>query len=251
MKLIAVKNKEELGIRAAAIISGLVRRKPDAVLGLATGGTPVETYRRLVEDHQTNRTSYKKIRAINLDEYVGLSTSDPNSYHAYMEQHLFCYIDLPAAQHHVPDGNASVLEKACRDYDQLIDQLGGIDLQLLGIGRNGHIGFNEPGTSFTIGTHIVNLTESTRVANARYFASSEDVPDQAITMGIGTILKSRQILLIASGKSKAEAMHHLFLLHEPENDFPASALIAHPSVTVIADAEALSLVGPERAGISK
>lgn len=251
MKLIAVKNKEELGIRAAAIISGLVRRKPDAVLGLATGGTPVETYRRLVEDHQANRTSYKKIRAINLDEYVGLSTSDPNSYHAYMEQHLFRYIDLPAVQHHIPDGNASVLEEACRDYDQLIDQLGGIDLQLLGIGRNGHIGFNEPGTSLTIGTHIVNLTESTRAANARYFASSDDVPEQAITMGIGTIMKSRQILLIASGKSKAEAMHHLFMLHEPENDFPASALIAHPSVTIIADTEALSLVGPERAGISK
>jgi glucosamine-6-phosphate isomerase len=251
MKIIAVKDKEELGKRAAAIISGLVHRKPDAVLGLATGGTPVETYRQLVADYQANRTSYKKVRAVNLDEYVGLSTSDPNSYHAYMEQHLFDYIDLPKAQHHVPDGNAPVLEKACSDYDQLIDQLGGIDLQLLGIGRNGHIGFNEPGTSFTIGTHIVNLTESTRAANARYFANPEDVPDQAITMGIGTILKSRQILLIASGESKAEAMHHLLMLHEPDNDFPASALLSHPSVTVIADKEALSLSGPERAGISK
>lgn len=251
MKLVEVKNKEELGIKAAAIISRLVRQKPDAVLGLATGGTPVETYRELVKDHQTKRTSYSNIRTVNLDEYVGLSTSDPNSYHAYMQEHLFRYIDLPAGQHYVPDGQASQLGAACRDYDQLINRLGGIDLQLLGIGRNGHIGFNEPGSSFKIGTHIVNLTESTRAANARYFARPEDVPEQAVTMGIGTILKSRQILLIVSGKNKADAMKRLLQYRRPENEFPASALISHLDVTVIADAEALSLTGQERAGVSK
>ncbi|WP_010631269.1 glucosamine-6-phosphate deaminase [Sporolactobacillus vineae] len=251
MKLIEVKNREELGIKAASLISDLVRRKPDAVLGLATGGTPVETYRHLVEDHHANRTSYRKIRTVNLDEYVGLGTSDSNSYHAYMEAHLFRFIDLPAAQHHVPDGQALDLDRACRDYDQLIDRLGGIDLQLLGIGRNGHIGFNEPGSSFSIGTHIVRLTESTRAANARYFSRPEDVPERAITMGIGTILKSRQILLIVSGKNKAEAMKQFLKYSKPENDFPASALISHPDVTVIADEEALSLAGQERAGISK
>lgn len=251
MKLVEVKDKKELGIRAAALISGLIRQKPDAVLGLATGGTPVETYRQLVEDHQTNGTSYSKIRTVNLDEYVGLSTSDPNSYHAYMQEHLFQYIDLPAAQHYVPDGQAAQPDAACREYDQLIDQLGGIDLQLLGIGRNGHIGFNEPGSSFTIGTHVVNLTASTRAANARYFAQPEDVPERAVTMGIGTILKSRKILLIVSGKNKAEAMKRLLQYRRPENNFPASALISHPDVTVIADAEALSLTGQERAGVSK
>jgi glucosamine-6-phosphate deaminase len=251
MKLVEVKNKEELGIKAAALISGFVRRKPDAVLGLATGGTPVETYRHLVEDHHANRTSYQKIRTVNLDEYVGLGTANSNSYHSYMEEHLFRFIDLPAAQHHIPDGQASDLDRACRDYDRLIDQLGGIDLQLLGIGRNGHIGFNEPGSSFSIGTHVVHLTESTRAANARYFSHPEDVPDRAITMGIGTILKSRRVLLIASGKSKAEAMKRLLQSVKPENDFPASALVSHPDVTVIADEEALSLAGQERAGISK
>ncbi|WP_100487884.1 glucosamine-6-phosphate deaminase [Sporolactobacillus pectinivorans] len=240
MKIISVADKNEMSGRAASIISQLVRRKNDAVIGLATGGTPEGTYSKLVEDRQKNHTSYSKIRTVNLDEYVGIPRDDPNSYHTYMENHLFKFVDLPAGQHFLPDGNALSLSEECRGYDQMIEELGGVDLQLLGIGRNGHIGFNEPGTPFDIGTHTVELTDSTRRANARFFGSIDAVPSQAITMGICTIMKSRSILLIVSGENKAEAMSRLLNTEKTDTDFPASVLISHPDVTVIADAEALA-----------
>ncbi|TGA99754.1 glucosamine-6-phosphate deaminase [Sporolactobacillus shoreae] len=241
MKIIPVTDKNVMSRRAAEMISTLVREKPDAVLGLATGGTPEETYRRLADDYRNNHTTYQKIRTVNLDEYVGLSKEDPNSYHKYMENHFYKFVDIPADQHFLPDGNAVSLDQECGDYDRMIERLGGVDLQLLGIGRNGHIGFNEPGTSLNIGTHVVTLTDSTRLANARFFGSMDAVPVQAVTMGIGTIMKSKSILLLVSGKSKAEAMNRLLESKTPDPDFPASVLVSHPDVTVIADAEALFL----------
>ncbi|MCO7176266.1 glucosamine-6-phosphate deaminase [Sporolactobacillus kofuensis] len=240
MHLISVTNNNEMSQKAATIISTLVTQKPNAVLGLATGGTPEKTYKALVMDHQQNGTSYSKIHTVNLDEYVGINPQDSNSYHSYMYHHFFKYIDIPANQTHLPDGEHASVDY-CASYDQLIESLGGVDLQLLGIGRNGHIGFNEPGTPLTIGTHVVKLTPSTRQANARYFTDLSKVPDQAITMGIGTILKSRKIILIASGKDKAEAVRRLLDCSAPDDDFPASALVAHPDVTIIADEQALSL----------
>lgn len=246
MNILQVKDKHELSEQAARRIISLVRKKPDATLGLATGNTPEETYRLLIHDHRTNHTSYRKVRTVNLDEYVGLDRDHPNSYHRYMNDHLFQYLDIQEAHGLIPDGQAPDLDAACRRYDERIKELGGIDLQLLGIGRNGHIGFNEPGTPFTSSTHVVRLTDSTRRANARYFNKMEEVPDRAITMGIGTILKSREILLLASGEGKAEAINHLLSLDEPDTDLPASALKRHPNVTVIADRAALSEFFSER-----
>ncbi|MCL1631796.1 glucosamine-6-phosphate deaminase [Sporolactobacillus sp. CPB3-1] len=241
MQIVAVKDKRELGRKAAKVILEVIHKKPDAVLGLATGGTPEETYKELVKDHRENGTSYKAVRTVNLDEYVGIDPSDPNSYHSYMDHNFFKYIDLPEDQHFLPDSLATT-DHDCARYDDLIDSLGGVDLQLLGIGGNGHIGFNEPGTPLSIGTHVVQLTDSTRKANARYFSSLSEVPEQAITMGIGTILKSKKVLLIVSGEEKAEAMYKLVRSSVPESGFPASALIQHPDVTVIADRSALSLI---------
>ncbi|CAM3252297.1 glucosamine-6-phosphate deaminase [Sporolactobacillus spathodeae] len=240
MKLICVKDAAEMSAYAAKQIGDAVRRNPKLVLGLATGGTPKETYRLLVEEYNKKAISFRNVRTVNLDEYVGLSSADPNSYRMYMKQNLFDKIDISFDNCHLPDGIASSPSDACVRYDRMINELNGIDLQLLGIGRNGHIGFNEPGTPFDAGTHLVKLSESTRKANARYFHSEEEVPKQAITMGIGTILKSRAILLIVSGSSKADAMGRLLSLNGPDPAFPASALLMHPDVTVIADREALS-----------
>ncbi|MCO7125673.1 glucosamine-6-phosphate deaminase [Sporolactobacillus shoreicorticis] len=241
MQVIAVKDKNEMSRKAAELIIETVRQKPNAVLGLATGGTPEGTYRELVADHRQNGTSYQQVTTVNLDEYAGIDPKDPNSYHAYMASHFFNHVDLPENQSYLPN-SFDLSEKESKRYDDLIASLGGVDLQLLGIGRNGHIGFNEPGTPLTIGTHIVQLTDSTRKANARYFGSLSEVPERAVTMGIGTILKSKRILLIASGEEKAEAVSKLVHASRPDSSFPASALTAHPDVTVIADEPALSLI---------
>jgi glucosamine-6-phosphate deaminase len=245
MKLIEAKDYEEMSQKAADIIIDLVKKKPDAVLGLATGATVLGIYQRLVEDHKQNGTSYRHARTVNLDEYLGLAPDHPNSYHYYMNKHLFSHLDIPSAQTYIPNGLADDIEAECRRYEQVIERLGGIDLQLLGIGRNGHIGFNEPGTSFSASTHVVELAPSTRQANARFFPSLEDVPRQAITMGIATILKSRHILLLAAGAAKAPIIAKFFE-GDVTIDIPASALHTHPNVTVIADEDALSLVANEQ-----
>ncbi|BBN98780.1 glucosamine-6-phosphate deaminase [Sporolactobacillus terrae] len=239
MKIISVKDNQEMSTKAAEIIRKLVVSKPDAVLGLATGGTPEGTYQELVNDHQANGTSYQSIHTVNLDEYAGIDPQDPNSYNSYMKQHFFDHVDIPDGRYFLPNG-LDTSDEACARYDALIESLGGVDLQLLGIGRNGHIGFNEPGSSLTLGTHVVKLTESTRHANARYFGSIKDVPTEAVTMGIGTILKSRQILLIASGEEKADAVGKLVLASRADSSFPASALTQHKNVIIIADEAALS-----------
>lgn len=242
MKVIRVKDYQELGKKAAAIIIEHVKAKPDAVLGLATGSTPQTTYRELIRDHKENGTSYRQVTTVNLDEYIGLSPEDPNSYHYFMKKELFEAIDIAKENTHLPNGEAADLEAECRRYDDLIRSVGGIDLQLLGIGRNGHIGFNEPGTSFQTRTHVVELAEDTRKANARFFPSLDAVPTSAITMGIQNILESKRILLLASGPAKAEAMARLLNQREITEAFPASCLHLHDDVTVIADEAALSLV---------
>lgn len=240
MNIIEFESKDQLGKEAAAIIARTIAAKPDAVLGLATGGTPIETYKELIQLHQAHQLSFKQTKTINLDEYAGLDPEHENSYMTYMKRHLFDHIDLPQDQYFLPNGNAAHLEKECLRYDQLIEDVGGIDLQLLGIGQNGHIGFNEPGTPFNSKTHVVQLDENTRQANARYFSSIDEVPTHAITMGIASILSSKKILLLASGKSKAKVIQYLEQA-EIHTDFPASALKLHEDVTVLIDREAGSL----------
>ncbi len=241
MKIIATRDHTELSKITSEIIIEKVKRQPNTVLGLATGGTPEKTYKLLVQDHQLNETSYRDIKTVNLDEYVGLSRNHQQSYHYYMFHKLFNHLDINRKNVHIPDGMALDLEEECRRYDKILEDLHFPDIQLLGIGSNGHIGFNEPGASFSRKTYVTKLTESTRKANSRFFENEEDVPNYAITMGISKILKSKEILLLASGKSKANAIKKL-LLGELDENFPASSLKFHENVTIIADELALQEV---------
>ncbi|MFD0050537.1 glucosamine-6-phosphate deaminase [Actinomycetes bacterium NPDC127524] len=238
MKTIIVKDYEEMSQKAAGYIIKKVRENPKLTLGLATGGTPVGTYRNLIEDHEKNGTSYKHATTFNLDEYVGLPQENPQSYRSFMDDNLFNHIDIIKTETHVPSGNKETLHTECEKYEKLLSDHGGVDLQLLGIGGNGHIGFNEPGTSFDSKTHIVDLAPSTIEANSRFFDSEQEVPTQAITMGIQTIMNSREILLIVSGESKREALSQLLNGEEVSESFPASVLRNHPCVTIIADESA-------------
>lgn len=244
MKLIPVKDYDEMSRVGAEEILELVKENPKAVLGLATGSTPTGLYRNLIEDHKTNKTSYKEVTTFNLDEYIGLDGDHPQSYRYFMNEQLFHAIDIPENQTHIPNGMAENMDEECQRYEALIKEKGGIDLQLLGIGVNGHIGFNEPGTPFDSRTHVVPLTESTRQANSRFFNSMDEVPTHAVTMGIQTILEAKKIVLLASGASKQEAMRRL-LLEGQTIDFPASSLKNHPNVVIIADQEALKGTGFE------
>ncbi|MGG0285357.1 glucosamine-6-phosphate deaminase [Peribacillus butanolivorans] len=239
MNIIKVQDYKEMSQSAANIVIRKVKENSKIKLGLATGGTPKGTYDALIEDHMQNNTSYENVTSFNLDEYIGLDSNDPNSYHYYMDQSLFAHININKEQTYLPNGTADSLDKECTRFDKMIETLGGIDLQILGIGQNGHIGFNEPGTSFSSGTHVVALEESTRQANARYFDSIDEVPTRAITMGIATIMKSKEILLLISGEEKAETLKKL--IHgEITEEFPASILKKHNNVTIIADQKALS-----------
>ena len=241
MQIIKVKNYQEMSNKAAEYIIQKVVQFPNCNLGLATGGTPIGTYQNLIEDHQKNGTSYRDVTTFNLDEYIGLAASNKNSYHYFMNDQLFKHIDINPERTFIPRGDAADIQKECLRYEECIERHGGIDLQLLGIGSNGHIGFNEPGASFESNTHVVNLTQSTINANSRFFANKDEVPTKAITMGIATIMKSKEILLLASGSKKSEALFNLLNL-EVNEGFPASILQKHPSVTIIADEEALSRV---------
>lgn len=238
MKVLIAKNYEDMSGKASEHILNRIKAKPNIVLGLATGSTPTRLYQNLIKDHKENGTSYRQIITFNLDEYVGLSGDHPNSYRYFMDHELFNHIDIPKENTHIPNGLAENIEEECHKYEALIKKHGGIDVQILGIGQNGHIGFNEPGTPFSSRTHVIQLEESTRVANSRFFRSLSEVPTHAITMGIETILEAKEIILLASGKAKAEAMKRLFL-EEPTEEFPASALKNHANVLVIVDEEAL------------
>ncbi|MGE6630174.1 glucosamine-6-phosphate deaminase [Bacillus sp. NPDC077027] len=240
MNIIEFKDSQHVSKEAASIIAKTIHEKPNAVLGLATGGTPIGTYQELIHLHQEKGLSFRQIKTVNLDEYVGLDSDHANSYMTYMKEHLFDHIDIPRENYHLPNGSASDLAGECLRYEHFIQSLGGVDIQLLGIGQNGHIGFNEPGTPFSSKTHVVALDENTRQANARYFSSIHDVPKKAVTMGIQSILSSKKILLLATGKSKAEVIKYLEHA-EVHPDFPASALKLHQNVTVLIDQEAGSL----------
>lgn len=234
MKIIEVEDYQQMSNRAAEFIIEKVIQNPSINLGLATGGTPIGTYKCLIEDHKKNGTSYQKVTTFNLDEYIGLSGDNKNSYRYFMNDQLFNYIDVDKAKTNIPNGIAVDFQEECSRYEDLIDTQGVVDLQILGIGSNGHIGFNEPGTSFGSKTHIVELADSTIQANARFFDRIEEVPTKAITMGISTIMKSKEILLLVSGEKKKEALFSL-LNGEINERFPASVLKNHPCVTIIAD----------------
>ncbi len=239
-QLIRARNYNEISTIAARIVIGAVKKNPNIVIGFATGSTPLGLYQQLILDYQANRTSYNQVRAFNLDEYIGFSQTNKNSYNFYMQQNLFHHIDIPSQHTFIPNGVAKQDEE-CQHYEELIALAGGIDLQILGLGANGHIGFNEPGTSFASMTHVVELAEATRKANAKFFPDFNDVPTHAITAGIATIMKSKRIILLVSGKGKANALQGLI-----EGDvtelLPGSVLRRHQHVTIIADDEALSLI---------
>lgn len=241
MELIKVESYSELSEIAADFIIKRIKQNPHLVLGLATGGTPKGTYQQLIQQYKQGNVSFQNVKTINLDEYVGLPTSNPNSYRSYMNENLFNHTDFQLSNIHLPNGNALNMEEECKRYDSLLEEVKGADLQILGIGRNGHIGFNEPGTPFQTKTHIVTLADSTRKANARFFDHIDEVPTHAITMGIQSILSSDEILLLAFGEDKSEALYQLLngAIHE---DFPASALRTHKHVTIVVDSHALSKV---------
>jgi len=235
---------EALSIAAAKRVEQQVRENRASVLGLATGSTPIGLYRQMSEGLKKRGTSYRYVQTINLDEYLGLDPQHPRSYHTFMEEHLFKHIDIPEESRHLPNGKPESVEEECLRYEKLIDSIGPIDLQILGLGTNGHIGFNEPGTDPNTETHCVQLADSTREDNARFFGSIDEVPTHAITMGIRSILKSKEILLLASGKNKAEAVKQL-LEKKITKEFPASFLWNHGNVTIMVDREAYGLMEAE------
>ena len=204
MKIFKTSNYKEMSRKAANILSAQIILKPDSVLGLATGSTPVGTYEQLIDWYKKGDIDFSQVKTVNLDEYRGLTRENTQSYYYFMHKHLFNHVNISVNNTHIPDGTALDAQKECNRYEELINSLGHIDIQLLGLGHNGHIGFNEPASSFSQKTHCVNLTESTINANRRFFTSAEDVPKQAYTMGIGTIMKARKILLIVNGEDKAD-----------------------------------------------
>lgn len=241
MKIYKEKDYEAISTRAASILTAQLVLKQNSVLGLATGSSPIGTYAKLVENYKAGEISFKDVRTVNLDEYLGLEDSDPNSYHYFMNENLFSKIDIEPDNIHLLSGVAKDPVQECANYERMIRSIGGIDMQLLGIGRNGHIGFNEPDDSFTVDTHVVNLTESTIEANSRLFDRIEDVPKQALSMGIGTIMHAKRILLIANGESKAEAIAKV-VTGPVTPEVPGSILQLHPDVTIVCDEAALSLI---------
>lgn len=237
MEFIKAKNYEDMSRMAADIMAAEVLKKPECVLGLATGSTPLGMYRELVQRCQAGTVSFKGVTTVNLDEYRGLSRDNKQSYYYFMHHNFFEQVDIDPARTNVPDGMAENMGEECERYDRLIEGVGGIDLQLLGIGRNGHIGFNEPSDCYMKGTHVVKLEGSTAEANKRFFGPGESVPSQAYTMGIGTIMSAEKILLLASGKDKAWAVKQL-IYGDVTPRVPCTILQFHRDVTVVADEEA-------------
>ena len=242
MRIIKAKDYAEMSRKAANIIAAQIIAKPNCVLGLATGGTPVGTYKSLINDwYKVGDLDFSQITTVNLDEYRGLPRTNDQSYWYFMHENLFNHVNVRPDAVHVPNGENPDAEAACAEYDAIIKSVGGIDLQLLGIGHDGHIGFNEPCDTFVAKTHEVELEEITREANKRFFNSIDEVPTAAYTMGIGTVMSARKVLLVATGKDKAEIVKKSFF--GPVTPMvPASILQFHPDVTVIADEAALSLI---------
>ena len=232
MRVIETKSYAELSRKAANLISAQVLSKPDSVLGLATGSTPIGTYKQLIEWYEKGDLDFSEVKSINLDEYVGLTGDHDQSYRYFMNTNLFNHVNIDKAKTNVPSGVAEDLEAECARYDALIESMGGIDLQLLGIGHNGHIGFNEPADSFVVPTHVVELGETTINANARFFSSADEVPKKAVTMGIKAIMQAKKVLLIANGPDK-KAIVEKALYGPVTPEVPASILQLHPDLTVV------------------
>ena len=235
MKIIKAKDYQDMSRKAANIISAQIIMKPDCVLGLATGSTPIGTYDQLIDWYKKGDLDFSQVSSVNLDEYRGLSHTDPQSYYYFMHEHL----NIREEATFVPDGTNPDAEAACAAHEEIIKKLGGIDLQLLGLGNNGHIGFNEPSEAFEKETHCVDLTESTIQANSRFFDSIDQVPTQAYTMGIKSIMMAKKILIVANGEGKADIVARAFW-GPVTPDVPASILQMHPNVTVVCDEAALS-----------
>lgn len=242
MKIYKAKDYKDMSRKAANIISAQVIMKPNCVLGLATGSTPIGTYDQLVEWYNKGDLDFSEVTTVNLDEYKGLPRTNDRSYYYFMHQHLFDRVNIDPERTNVPNGMEPDAEKECGRYEELIRSLGGVDLQLLGLGHNGHIGFNEPGEAFEKETHCVDLTESTIEANKRFFASADDVPKQAYTMGIKTIMQAKKILIVVNGENKADIVERAFF-GPVTPEVPASILQLHNDVTLVGNEAALAKIG--------
>lgn len=241
MKVVITKDYTEMCKLASRIFVAEITLKPNCVLGLATGSTPVGMYKELVEMYNEHRVDFSQVKTVNLDEYAGLSGDNDQSYRYFMNHNLFDHININKENTNVPNGTAADLEAECERYEQVVASMGGVDVQLLGIGNNGHIAFNEPCEEFPEKTHVVNLTQNTIEANARFFASMDDVPKKALTMGIGTIMKAKKIVLLANGAKKAQTIYDT--VYGPITPkVPASILRLHPDVTIFVDEEAGALL---------
>jgi len=244
MRIIVEKDYHAMSKKASLMVASQITLKPDSNLGLATGGTPLAMYYKLIEMFREDEIDFNEVQSFNLDEYCGLKADHPNSYHYYMNDNFFKEINIKNENIHIPDGSAEDFKQECRNYEELIKKARGIDLQILGIGSNGHIGFNEPAESLNAATEVVDLTEETIEANSRYFESKDEVPKKAISMGMATILKADRIVLLASGKSKAKAIKRA-VSSKISTQNPASLLQTHPQITILLDKEAASLIKKE------
>lgn len=241
MRIIKTATYEEMSRRAAHIVAAHITLTPDCVLGLATGSTPEGLYAELVRLYEGGDLDFRQVKTVNLDEYRHLPRSHPESYYAFMQRHLLSKINIDPANTHLPNGETEDAQAACAEYDAVLHATGGVNLQLLGIGRNGHIGFNEPAPAFPKNTHCVHLSDSTIEANARFFSCADEVPREAYTMGVGTIMRAQRILMVASGESKAEAVFQT-VCGAVTPEVPASILQFHHDVTLICDKEAAALL---------
>ena len=241
MKILICKDYEDMSLTASNLIEAEIINKPQITLGLATGSTPIGLYKNLIEANKNKAIDFSQVKTFNLDEYFGLGKSDTQSYHHFMKENLFNHINIDENNTNIPSGIANDIKEECQRYDKLIEDNGGIDIQILGIGSNAHIAFNEPSDTFKMGTYLVDLTESTIEANSRFFDSKDKVPTKAITMGVGSIFKAKKIILLASGKNKAEAVYNT--IHGDINpNVPSSILKLHPDVTLLLDEESSALI---------
>jgi len=254
MRIIITKDFEDMSRRAAHILAGQLIMKPESVLGIATGSTPIGTYKNLISMYREHLISFEHAVTFNLDEYYGLDASSDQSYRYFMEENLFKHVNIKRENIHIPSGTCSDVKAECELYEESIRHAGGIDMQLLGIGRNGHIGFNEPDVKFEAVTHLVELDEDTILANSRFFKTIDEVPRKAISMGIKTIMHSKKILLLAAGKEKAPTVYHM-IYGDIKPELPASVLQIHPDVTVLLDEaaaeELLNITGAQTHYISR
>jgi len=241
MKIYVADDYKGMSRKAASIIASQVTLKPNSVLGLATGSTPIGMYEQLVEWHKAGELDFSAVKTVNLDEYVGLAPDHDQSYRYFMNDNLFNHVNIDKANTHVPNGLAADPAAECARYDSVVEEMGGVDIQVLGMGHNGHIGFNEPADHFPLGTNLVDLQESTINANARFFASKDEVPKQAMTMGIHTIMKAKKILVVVNGEGKADIVKKAFT-GPVTPQVPASILQLHPDVVLVGDKAALSKI---------